>query len=60
VPFHYFGVHDDVDLRGIEWKRGTYDTAALLRLDGVPGATSHALDDSASRSEQWRSTPAML
>jgi superfamily II DNA or RNA helicase/HKD family nuclease len=29
VPFHYFGVHDDVDLSGIEWKRGTYDTAAL-------------------------------
>ena len=29
VPFHYFGVHDDVDLSGIEWKRGAYDTAAL-------------------------------
>ena len=29
VPFHYFGVHDDVDLRGVEWKRGTYDAAAL-------------------------------
>jgi superfamily II DNA or RNA helicase/HKD family nuclease len=29
VPFHYFGVHDDVDLSGIEWRRGTYDVAAL-------------------------------
>ncbi|MDT0349838.1 DUF3427 domain-containing protein [Pseudonocardia charpentierae] len=29
VPFHYFGVHDDVDLSGVEWKRGSYDTGAL-------------------------------
>jgi superfamily II DNA or RNA helicase/HKD family nuclease len=29
VPFHYFGVADDVDLQRIEWKRGTYDTSAL-------------------------------
>jgi superfamily II DNA or RNA helicase/HKD family nuclease len=29
VPFHYFGVADDVDLQGIEWKRGSYDIAAL-------------------------------
>lgn len=29
VPFHYFGVADDVDLQGIEWKRGTYDVASL-------------------------------
>lgn len=36
VPFHYFGVADDVDLSGVEWKRGTfgggYDPAALDRL----------------------------
>jgi superfamily II DNA or RNA helicase len=32
VPFHYFGVHDDVDLRGLEWKRGAYDVAGLERL----------------------------
>ena len=32
VPFHYFGVADDVDLRGIEWKRGTYDRAGLDRV----------------------------
>lgn len=29
VPFHYFGVADDVDLQGVEWKRGSYDKAAL-------------------------------
>ncbi|TQM08956.1 DUF3427 domain-containing protein [Pseudonocardia kunmingensis] len=29
VPFHYFGVADDVDLQRIEWKRGSYDTSAL-------------------------------
>ena len=29
VPFHYFGVADEVDLSGIEWSRGGYDTAAL-------------------------------
>ena len=29
VPFHYFGVADDVDLQRIEWKRGSYDASAL-------------------------------
>ncbi|GAB3267578.1 DEAD/DEAH box helicase [Arthrobacter pigmenti] len=29
VPFHYFGLSDDVDLSQVEWKRGNYDTAAL-------------------------------
>jgi superfamily II DNA or RNA helicase len=32
VPFHYFGVSDGVDLDGLAWTRGSYDTAAL---DGV-------------------------
>ncbi|WP_263855251.1 DEAD/DEAH box helicase [Arthrobacter sp. M4] len=32
VPFHYFGVSDDVDLRQVEWKRGNYDAAQLDRL----------------------------
>ncbi|NYD78989.1 DUF3427 domain-containing protein [Arthrobacter cupressi] len=32
VPFHYFGVSDDVDLSQVEWKRGNYDTAQLDRL----------------------------
>jgi superfamily II DNA or RNA helicase/HKD family nuclease len=29
VPFHYFGVSDDVNLSSVEWKRGTYDPAGL-------------------------------
>ncbi|MEQ4519554.1 DUF3427 domain-containing protein [Pseudarthrobacter sp. B907] len=32
VPFHYFGVSDDVDLSQLEWKRGNYDTAQLNNL----------------------------
>jgi superfamily II DNA or RNA helicase/HKD family nuclease len=29
VPFHYFGLADDVDLSQVEWKRGNYDLEAL-------------------------------
>jgi superfamily II DNA or RNA helicase/HKD family nuclease len=32
VPFHYFGVSDDVDLSQLDWKRGNYDTAQLNNL----------------------------
>lgn len=32
VPFHYFGVSDDVDLSQLEWKRGNYDTTQLNAL----------------------------
>ncbi|WP_411803189.1 DUF3427 domain-containing protein [Arthrobacter sp. LAPM80] len=32
VPFHYFGVSDDVDLRHLQWKRGSYDLAQLSQL----------------------------
>jgi len=32
VPFHYFGLSDDVDLSQVEWKRGNYDTSQLDRL----------------------------
>ena len=32
VPFHYFGVSDDVDLSNLDWKRGSYD---LQQLSGV-------------------------
>jgi len=32
VPFHYFGVAHDVDLSGVEWKRGAYDVEGLDRL----------------------------
>lgn len=32
VPFHYFGVSDDVDLSHLEWKRGSYDLQQLSKL----------------------------
>ncbi|WP_277883635.1 DUF3427 domain-containing protein [Arthrobacter sulfonylureivorans] len=32
VPFHYFGLADDVDLSQVEWKRGNYDAEALSVL----------------------------
>ena len=32
VPFHYFGVSDDVDLSHLEWKRGSYDLQQLSEL----------------------------
>lgn len=32
VPFHYFGLADDVDLSDVEWKRGAYDVEGLERL----------------------------
>ncbi len=31
-PFHYFGVHDGVDLGDLQWKRGGYDLTALSNL----------------------------
>ncbi|MBO2454381.1 DUF3427 domain-containing protein [Actinomadura barringtoniae] len=33
VPFHYFGIHDDVDLTGVTWRRGRgYDANELTEL----------------------------
>ncbi|WP_412747791.1 DUF3427 domain-containing protein [Krasilnikovia sp. M28-CT-15] len=33
APFHYFGIHDDVDLSALRWKRGQgYDQAELGNL----------------------------
>ncbi|MGH9170705.1 MAG: DUF3427 domain-containing protein [Acidimicrobiales bacterium] len=31
-PFHYFGIADNTDLRGIDWRRGTYDVTGLSNL----------------------------
>jgi superfamily II DNA or RNA helicase len=31
-PFQYFGVHDDSDLTGIRWSRGSYDVSELENL----------------------------
>ncbi|MEU5876354.1 DUF3427 domain-containing protein [Spirillospora sp. NPDC047279] len=32
VPFHYFGLHDDVNLTQIRWRRGAYDSEQLTSL----------------------------
>lgn len=32
VPFHYFGVSDNVDVSGISWRTGKYDTQELENL----------------------------
>jgi superfamily II DNA or RNA helicase len=33
APFQYFGLHDETDLHGVHWKRGTgYDTTALTNV----------------------------
>ncbi len=32
APFQYFGVHDDVDLSALEWRRGNYRSEDLDRL----------------------------
>ncbi len=29
APFHYFGLHDNTDLRSLRWQRGRYDAAEL-------------------------------
>ena len=32
APFQYFGVHDDIDLSTLEWRRGGYRTEDLDRI----------------------------
>lgn len=32
VPFHYFGIADDVDLSAVKWKRGSYDLESLSNV----------------------------
>ncbi|MFP5071110.1 DUF3427 domain-containing protein [Pseudonocardia nantongensis] len=43
VPFHYFGVADDVDLSGVEWKRGSYDVTTLDNLYTGNDARAHKI-----------------
>ncbi|HEV8661178.1 MAG TPA: DEAD/DEAH box helicase family protein [Thermoanaerobaculia bacterium] len=31
-PFHYFGIHDNVDISQVAWKRGRYDETALDKV----------------------------
>lgn len=58
VPFHYFGVSDDVDLSQLEWKRGNYDTAQLDRLytgnDARAAKVIRELRDKVTGTEQMR------
>ncbi|WP_329086638.1 MULTISPECIES: DUF3427 domain-containing protein [unclassified Streptosporangium] len=32
APFHYFGIHDEVSLADVAWRRGHYDEKALSNL----------------------------
>lgn len=32
APFQYFGIHDDVDVSGLSWQRGGYQTSELSNL----------------------------
>ncbi|KRE78234.1 DUF3427 domain-containing protein [Arthrobacter sp. Soil763] len=58
VPFHYFGVSDDVDLSQLEWKRGNYDTAQLNNLytgnDARSAKVIRELRDKVTSTEQMR------
>jgi HKD family nuclease len=53
-PFHYFGVHDGVDLGDLQWKRGGYDLAALRDLyTGNDARTRMCLRNCATRWPTW-------
>ncbi len=42
VPFAYFGVHDNVDLRAVPWRRGSgYDVDGLTRVLTASDAWAH-------------------
>lgn len=58
VPFHYFGVSDDVDLSQLEWKRGNYDTTQLSDLytgnDARAAKVIRELRDKVTSTDQMR------
>ncbi|CEA09676.1 UvrABC system protein B [Arthrobacter saudimassiliensis] len=58
VPFHYFGVADDVDLSQVEWKRGNYDVGQLSNLytgnDARAAKVITELRDKVSSTQQMR------
>ncbi|TNB74183.1 DUF3427 domain-containing protein [Arthrobacter sp. BB-1] len=58
VPFHYFGVSDDVDLSQLEWKRGEYDTTQLSALytgnDARAAKVIRELRDKVTSTDQMR------
>lgn len=58
VPFHYFGVADDVDLSRIMWTRGSYDVKGLEKLytgnDGRAAKVIKELEDKVLDVHQMR------
>ncbi|WP_276203746.1 DUF3427 domain-containing protein [Pseudarthrobacter sulfonivorans] len=58
VPFHYFGVSDDVDLSQLEWKRGNYDTVQLNNVytgnDARAAKVIRELRDKVTSTDQMR------
>ncbi|MCO4261483.1 DUF3427 domain-containing protein [Pseudarthrobacter sp. MDT3-26] len=58
VPFHYFGVSDDVDLSQLDWKRGNYDTTQLSNLytgnDARAAKVIRELRDKVTSTDQMR------
>ncbi|GAA4044097.1 DEAD/DEAH box helicase [Arthrobacter methylotrophus] len=58
VPFHYFGVSDDVDLSQLDWKRGNYDAAQLNNLytgnDARAAKVIRELRDKVTSTDQMR------
>jgi len=47
VPFHYFGVPDEVDYRNIPWRSSHFDEEALTQAVATRSRAENALD-------QWR------
>ena len=47
VPFHYFGVPDEVDYRNIPWRSSRFDEEALTQAVATTSRAQNAL-------EQWR------
>jgi len=47
VPFHYFGVPDEVDYRNIPWRSSRFDEEALTKAVATTSRAQNAL-------EQWR------
>ncbi len=49
VPFHYFGVPDEVDYRNIPWKSNRFDEAELTRAVATQKRAQNALEQYQSR-----------
>ena len=49
APFHYFGIHDGVDLSNVAWRRGRYDET---ELENVFTANTHRVTQILTQLEQ--------